>query len=170
MSRLGWAGAGLLTVAVMAALGWGLIHPASPAPPNLVGRPAPNLTVRSLDGPVLQLADFKGRPVVVNFWASWCGPCRQEEPVLRAGASTYTGRAQFIGVNIAESEAAARQYESRSPHPYPVGPAIRGGPADFGVTAPPETFFLDSDGRVAALFVGALDAATLDRYLKLVGA
>ncbi len=170
MRRLAWAGAGLLAAGLLAAMAWGLVHPAAPAPPNLVGRPAPDLALRSLDGNVLRLGDFRGRPVVVNFWASWCGPCRQEEPALRAASEAYAGRVQFLGVDIAESELAARKYESSSPHPYPVGLAIKGGPADFGVTAPPETFFVDSGGKVVALFVGALDAPTLDRYLRLLGA
>jgi cytochrome c biogenesis protein CcmG/thiol:disulfide interchange protein DsbE len=170
MRKLGWAAAGLLTAGILVTLGWGLVHPGAPVPPNLVGRPAPDLALKSLDGEVLRLADFKGRPVVVNFWASWCGPCRQEEPTLRAASAAYADRVQFLGVDIAESEGAARAYESRSPHPYPVGLAVRGGPADFGVTAPPATFFVDSNGKVAALFMGALDAPTLERYLRLLGA
>ena len=108
-------------------------------------------------------------PVVVDFWASWCAPCRQEEGPLKAAAQRLQGRVAFLGVDFRDSPAAARATQDRAQYPYPVGPAADGVSALYGVTAPPETFFLDGRGLVLARFVGPLDTSLIDRYLQLVG-
>jgi thiol-disulfide isomerase/thioredoxin len=133
-------------------------------------KPAPAIQGTTLDGKPLTLADLKGKITVVNFWASWCAPCRQEEEPLKAAAQRLEGRVAFLGVDFRDSPAAARAAQERARYPYPVGPAVDGIPAPYGVTAPPETFFLDSQGVVVARFVGPLDAGLIDRYLQLVGA
>src|SRR6266567_7932686 len=106
----GWLTGGLLAVSVLTAAGWGMLHAARTAPGNLVGKPAPGMTIASLDGPELSLSSLRGTPVVVNFWASWCVPCRLEAPVLNAAARESAGRVQFIGVDIQDSDGAARSY------------------------------------------------------------
>jgi cytochrome c biogenesis protein CcmG/thiol:disulfide interchange protein DsbE len=165
-STLAWAGGGAVAALLLASLGWGLSHPAERAPLTLVGRPAPDLVVSSLDGGSVRLSDMRGRPLVLNFWASWCPPCREEDPALKAAAMQQAGRVQFVGVDIQDRAAAARDYAEQQRQPYPVGPLSTGSYADYGVTAPPETFFIDSDGTVVARFVGPLDAATLAAYLR----
>ncbi len=167
MKVIGWGlGAGLAGL-ILAALGWGLLHPADRPPPSLVGRQAPELVVQGLDGAQIRLSELRGSPVVLNFWASWCAPCRQEDPALQAAARANPG-VRFLGVDIQDSDAGARAYESSARHPYPVGPAVSGSYRDYGVLAPPATFFIEAGGRVVARFVGPLDPATLDRYLKMI--
>lgn len=141
MRRVVWTFGGILVVVLLGGLGWGLIHPANKPVTSLVGQAAPELTTQTLDGRKLNLADLRGSPVVVNFWASWCVPCKQEAPVLSAAALRYSGRVYFIGVDIQDTEAAARAYQAEVQSPYPVGSAIRGSYRNWGVTAPPETFF-----------------------------
>jgi len=167
--RLAWVAAGAGTVVLVAALAWGLAHPASGPADAVLGKPAPNLVVQTLDGTPASLAALRGQPVVLNFWASWCAPCRQEEAPLKAAAQRLEGRVAFLGVDFRDSPEAARATQQRVQYPYPVGPAAGDIPAMYGVTAPPETFFLDSHGVVAARFVGPLDASLIDRYLQLVG-
>ncbi len=167
MTRLAVAAwvAGVLVVALLfTALGWGLIH-AAQKPASLVGRQVPDLTIRSLDGEVISLRALAGTPLVINFWASWCVPCRQEAPVLAAAARRTAGQAQFVGVDIQDTDSAARAYEAEIKSPYPVGPAIRGSYRDFGVTAPPETFFVDRRGTVQSRNVGPIDSHRMDIYL-----
>jgi cytochrome c biogenesis protein CcmG/thiol:disulfide interchange protein DsbE len=164
-----WAAAAAGAAVLVAALAWGLAHPASPPPAAVLGRPAPNLVVQGIDGQPASLAGLRGRPVVLNFWASWCAPCRQEEEPLKTAAERTQGRVAFLGVDFRDSPAAARATQERVRYPYPVGPAGDGAPALYGVTAPPETFFLDSRGLVVARFVGPLDGSLIDRYLQLVG-
>ncbi len=169
MRVLGWvAGLGVAAI-ILAGAGWGMLHPQRPQAADLIGRPAPALVLKAFDGSTVSLASLRGRPVVVNFWASWCGPCRQEDPALQQAAREHASVA-FLGVNIKDSESAARAYADETRHPYPVGPAVSGDPSRFGVTSPPETLFIDANGLVAARFVGPLDATVLSRYLQLVGA
>ena len=165
-SALGWGVGAVLAAVLLAALGWGLAHPAERAPASVVGRPAPDLTIRAMDGSSVRLADLRGRPVVLNFWASWCPPCREEDPTLKAAATAKGSRVRFLGANIQDTDAAARSYVAEQQQPYPVGPLISGRFQDYGVTVPPETFFIDSAGKVTARFVGPLDPATLDVYLS----
>lgn len=165
---LGWGAVAALVTLVLAAAGWGMQHALTPSA-QAVGRPAPDLVVRTFDGSTVRLADLRGRPVVLNFWASWCAPCRQEDPALQAAARDHKGAVTFVGVAIKDSDAAARAYESSALHPYPVGEAISGDPAAFGVTGPPETVFIDSSGIVTARFTGPVNDQVLGRYLQLVG-
>jgi cytochrome c biogenesis protein CcmG, thiol:disulfide interchange protein DsbE len=165
---LGWAAAAAVLGVLVAAAGWGMVHAAKPSA-QLVGRPAPQLVVRAFDGSTLRLSDLRGRPVVLNFWASWCAPCRQEDPALQAAAREHAGQVQFVGVDVQDSDTAARAYEAATGHPYPVGSLLSGDASAFGVTAPPTTVFVDGGGVVAARFAGPLDGQVLARYLQLVG-
>jgi cytochrome c biogenesis protein CcmG/thiol:disulfide interchange protein DsbE len=169
LSIVGWASGGVLAAVLLAALSWGLSHPADQAPRSLVGRPAPELSVSTLDGATVRISDLKGRPLVLNFWASWCPPCREEDPALKAAAQRLAGQVQFVGVDIQDQSAAARAYAADQRQPYPVGPPASGSYVDYGVTAPPETFFIDGKGIVVAKFIGPLDPATLDVYLRMLG-
>ena len=168
LALVGWAATGAATALVMGALFWGLLHPAAKPPPSIVGRLAPPLTMRSLDGREIRLSDLRGRPVVLNFWASWCLPCRQEAPVLADAARASEGKVQFLGLDIQDSDAAARAYEAEVQTPYPVGSAIEGSYLDFGVDKPPQTLFIDRRGMVVARLVGPIDDHTMKIYLSLI--
>jgi cytochrome c biogenesis protein CcmG/thiol:disulfide interchange protein DsbE len=167
--RAVWATAAGVTAVLFAALAWGLAHPASQPANAVLGRPAPDLVVQALDGGSASVAGLRGQPVVLNFWASWCAPCRQEEGALKDAALRWHDRVAFLGVDFRDSPDAARSTQERVRYPYPVGPTTSGIPVAYGVSAPPETFFLDSRGVVVARFVGPLDADLIDRYLQLVG-
>lgn len=161
--------AGVLVVGmIFAALWWGLVHAGQQQPASLIGQPAPDLTIQSLDGKVMSLRALKATPLVVNFWASWCVPCRQEAPVLDAAARRTSGQVQFLGVDIQDTDSAARAYEADVKSPYPVGPAIRGSYRDFGVTAPPETFFIDRHGIVQGRVIGPIDSRRMDIQLSQI--
>jgi cytochrome c biogenesis protein CcmG/thiol:disulfide interchange protein DsbE len=150
---------------LLGALAWGLLHPAPPAEPGVIGRPAPNLVVAPFDGGQVNLAELRGRPVVLNFWASWCVSCRQEQAALGRAAAATAGRVAFLGVNIQDSEAAARSFLAEQPPPYPSGLPVAGLPG-YAVKSPPQTFFVDAGGRVIASHAGPLDDVTLDAYLR----
>jgi cytochrome c biogenesis protein CcmG/thiol:disulfide interchange protein DsbE len=163
---IGWTVGGAMLTLIMAGLGWGLIHPANKTPATLVGKPAPQLSIRTFDGRIYDLAQLSGTPIVLNFWASWCVACRQEAPVLGAAAKQYAGRVQFIGADIQDSDQAARTYEAEIKDPYPVGPIVRGTYHDFGVTAPPETFFIDRQGNVISQFAGPFSDKFMAIYIS----
>ena len=167
---LAWAAAGIGCAVLIAALAWGLLHPANPTTAAVLGKPAPDIEVRALDGnEVVRLSDMRGRPVVLNFWASWCAPCRQEAPLLSEAARSLGGRVAFLGVDFSDSTQAARSYLAQARYPYPVGTAVGGIPEQYGISSPPVTFFIDGQGVVVAHFSGPLDRSSIDRYLQLVG-
>jgi cytochrome c biogenesis protein CcmG/thiol:disulfide interchange protein DsbE len=112
----------------------------------------------------LRLADLAGRPVVVNFWASWCQPCRDEAEVLERFAQEYGPRGvAFVGVNVWDSADKARAFLAEYAVSYPNGLDAGGGAAiDFGLTGLPETFFVDREGRIVRKFIGPVT----DRVLR----
>jgi thiol-disulfide isomerase/thioredoxin len=111
----------------------------------------------------LWLSDLRGYPVVVNFWASWCDPCRREAAVLASAAEARRGRVVFIGVNVNDLTGDARRFLRAHDVPYV---AVRSGSSvteRFGLIGLPETFYIDRGGRIRDFTRGELTASTLDR-------
>ena len=138
-----------------------------------VGSPAPDFRLPALDGKGdVSLADLRGQPVIVNFWASWCHPCRQEFPLLKQALRDH--RAQHlavIGVTYQDIVSDSRSFVKRQGATWPQG--IDGGGAvasAFGVRAIPQSFFVRPDGTIAARVFGVTTAAALaDPLAKLLG-
>ena len=162
-----WIAGGLALGILLAALGWGLVR-ATNQTALVVGQRVPDVTIRSLDGDVIRLRVLMGTPMVINFWASWCVPCRQEAPLLAAAARQTAGQVLFFGIDMQDTDAGARSYEAEIKSPYPVGPAIRGSYRDFGVTAPPETFFVNRTGTVVGRIIGPVDSHRMDIFISQI--
>jgi thiol-disulfide isomerase/thioredoxin len=125
-------------------------------------QPAPDVVGPTLEGPPLALGDLDG-PVVINFWASWCGPCAQEAPHLAAIAEQYADRGvQVVGVNVRDAAANARAFEREYDISYPSWDDESAQIASqFGALGPaglPSTVLLDTDHRVASRMFGAVTA------------
>lgn len=150
----------------MLSLAWGLQH-AAMTRPAVIGNSAPQLAIQTLDGSHVRVSELRGKPVVLDFWASWCVSCAEDLRVLSSASAAHPGIA-FVGANIKDTAGAAQDFEQRHPHPYPVGQIVNGDYQSYGVFSPPATFFINAQGVVVASFTGPLDPQTIDHYLGLI--
>ena len=136
----------------------------------LQGEPAPDFSLDLFDGSEVSLSDLRGQVVVLNFWASWCNPCRQEAPDLQEMWEMFEGRGvMFLGLSYKDAEDASRAFIQEFGITYPNGADPRGKIGrSYGVTAVPETFVIDAEGKVAWIKVGPVQADELVRRLALM--
>jgi cytochrome c biogenesis protein CcmG/thiol:disulfide interchange protein DsbE len=163
----------VLALVPVAILAYGLRANPRAVPSPLVGRAAPEFNLPRFDGAGdIRLADLRGRIVVVNFWASWCIPCREEAAALEAIWRRHRGDGVvMVGVNIQDSRPAAGKFliETRPSYPNVVDATGKTSIA-YGIYGVPETFVLDRDGTIRARIVGAVDAPRLAAAVgQLVG-
>jgi len=133
-----------------------------------IGSTAPAFAAADLDGNPLRLADLRGRPVIVNFWASWCGPCVDEFPLLREAAAAHEAEGlAVVGIVFRDNSEAARRFMARMDAGWPAAmdPGEEIAEA-YGIYGPPETFFIDADGVVVARQFGALSREDLNQHLS----
>ena len=149
---------------------------ADSAPSDSAEKPlvaAPDFTVEDADGNTVRLSDFLGKPVVVNFWASWCGPCKSEMPAFQQAWETYGDQVVFLLVNLTdnnqETVASAKKFLASTEYTFPVyfDTQLSGAMA-YGVVGIPATYFIDAQGNVVAGANSALDYETLEYGLSLI--
>ena len=139
----------------------------------LIGQPAPDLTLPELEGPGdLSLADLRGSIVVVNFWASWCVPCRNEQPVLVAANDAYRDSGVvFVGISFQDQTSAAAAFLDElgrgEGYRYVTDPGSRAA-VEFGVYGVPETYFIDRTGTIVAKVTGETDSALMAEALDAI--
>lgn len=134
---------------------------------------APGFTVTDGDGNEVKLSDFRGKGVVVNFWASWCGPCKSEMPHFQAAYEEYGEDVQFLMVNMStafgDTQADAEKLLSDGGYTFPVYYDTNSECAyGYGVTAIPMTVFIDADGMISSIKTGMISEADLLRRIHLI--
>ncbi|MBI2211515.1 MAG: TlpA family protein disulfide reductase [Deltaproteobacteria bacterium] len=134
----------------------------------LIGQQAAPFTVTLFDGKKLSLDDLRGKAVFLNFWASWCPPCRAEARDLEAAwQRVKNSDVVFLGVDIQDTEEDARAYLREFDVTYPNGRDLTGKVAvDYGVWGIPETFFIDPQGRITYKHVGSLGTPLITAKLE----
>lgn len=143
----------------------------TPAPAPVVGAPAPDFTLTDLQGQSVSLSDYRGQVVLLNFWATWCGPCEAEMPTLEQRYQTLQGNGFVVlGVNADESEPEVTAFVRRLNLSFPVvldpGNKIN---TLYRVRGYPTTIIIAPDGTVARVHVGYLTERQLDTYLSALG-
>ena len=127
---------------------------------------APDFTVYDADGNAVALSDNKGTPVVVNFWATWCGPCQDEMPLMQEAYKEYGDRAAFMFVNLTDGTydtvESVGEFMERYGYDLPVFfDSDASGAEAYGVTGIPFTVFIDRDGAVAGSHLGSISEESL---------
>ena len=141
--------------------------------PEKTDPPAPDFYFTDYDGNRLQLSQFEGKPVILNFWASWCGPCKSEMPDLEEAFKTYGGDIHFIILNMTdgsrETVQSARNYIDSQGYTFPVYyDTNQNGAISYGVSGIPVTFFIDAEGYVVGMYSGAMTANILQQGIDLI--
>lgn len=165
-------GGGLLMIGVIAVVGvmllavfyYGILNPAS----KRVGEGvAPDFQITTYSGETIRLSQYRGMPVVINFWASWCFPCRDEQPVLEAAWQRHKGEVMFLGLDYLDQEPNALEYLAEFNVTYPNGPDLGSRVyTTYHVQGVPETFFIDAEGNVQGFHVGPLTAQQLEQRIQ----
>lgn len=161
----------ILTPLLLLGLWGALLVARNAAPPTgQIGSMAPGFLLADLDGNPIRLSDLRGRPVIVNFWASWCVPCVDEFPLLVTAHDHYRDAGLVvIGIVYRDRPEAARAFMTRMGGAWSTAmdPSELVASA-YGVGGPPESFFIGRDGRIAGRQIGQLSAVDLDRQLSLI--
>jgi cytochrome c biogenesis protein CcmG, thiol:disulfide interchange protein DsbE len=164
-------------IGILALFGWRLMaqgQGSGAAGVNSIGqlaelrqRDVPSISLRAFDGRPVQLADLRGQIVVLNFWGSWCIPCREEAPALeRVWQASRDNDVQFVGVNVWEAESDALNFvrEQRISYMNLLDPAGQLA-VELGLTGIPETYFVNREGKLVRRWIGPI---TDERLRSLV--
>ena len=156
-----------ITAALVAVLNSGFGKNPKAVPFALDGKAAPTIMLQDLDERPFDLAEHRGKPVVINFWSTWCQPCKIEHPLLLRAPDMYPD-VTFLGVIYSDDASKAKQYLKRAGSAYrhlddPEGRAA----IDYGVAGVPETFFIDTRGTLVHKHTGALTPTALAAAVEL---
>ena len=145
-------------------------EPAGTEPPGI---PAPDFTVYDREGNPVKLSDYFGKPIVMNFWASWCGPCKMEMPDFNEKSQELDGKVQFLMINMTdggrETVETASAFIDEQGYTFPVFfDTTTEAAYTYGAYSLPTTFFIDAEGNAIAQATGAISGETLQRGIDLI--
>lgn len=134
----------------------------------LIGRPAPPFALKAVGtGEMIDVQQLRGRPLVINFWATWCGPCYEEHPTLVQNARMFGGEVQFVGVVFNDTEEKIQQFLRERGSSYPTVLDAQGKTAiAYGVGGVPETYFVNRQGTVVAKYSGPMTTEILQANVQ----
>lgn len=167
----------VVVLATISLFGLTMIQKGAPA---LAGVSAPEFTLKTFEGQTLTLSELRGKPIVLNFWASWCNPCREEAPLLEATWRKYKEQGLLvIGADYVDTETEAKKYLAEFNITYPNGPDVQTKISQtYRITGVPETYFItrdgkllsgtDANGRAFGNWIGPIPAAALQERVELL--
>ena len=144
-------------------------EPADTHPTDPPASIAPDFTMLDMDGNEVTLASFFGKPIVLNFWASWCGPCKMEMPEIQKFYDKYGQEIHFLLVSVDDSLDAAKTFISDSGYTFPVYfDTTSVGAYTYGASSIPLTFFIDAQGNLTAYYMGAMSESILQQGVDMI--
>ena len=160
-----------IILAVILTLGLVITACSAPATSSQVGQPAPDFQLQNLDGQSISLSDFKGKPVLINFWATWCGACVYEMPYMQEIYDEWSGQGlMLLAINVGEGSSTVKEFMQSHNLSLPVlldadGAVFR----RYNVMLFPTTFFIDKDGIVQEKIIGAFpNKAEIEKRLSKI--
>ncbi len=159
-----------ICAALLVVLGKGFGTNPHAVPFMMKGKPAPAFTLKNLEtNETVSLEQLRGKPVVLNFWASWCGPCKQEHPYLEWAKREYGDRVVFLGIIFEDTEDNAKAFLRRYGAPFPqlIDPNSLTSVA-YAVSGVPETYFISRDGVIIDKHLGPIWPQAMAEKLKVV--
>ena len=130
---------------------------------------APDFTVLDWDGNEVKLSNYLGKPIVLNFWAPWCGPCQMEMPEFNAAYERLGGEVTFLMVHEGAAVDDGKDKVTEGGYTFPVVFDVDSSAGNlYGITAFPTTFFIDQEGNLQAYYMGAMDADLLQQGIDLI--
>lgn len=151
----------------------GLATEATVGETEAAANPAPDFTMYDAEGNPYKLSDFQGKPVILNFWASWCGPCKSEMPDIDKAYQSYGDQVHFLLVDLTdghqETVESASAYIAEEGFTFPVyyDTAIEGAMA-YGVSGIPVTYFIDAEGNLVAYYQSAMSESILQQGIDML--
>ena len=131
--------------------------------------PAPEFTALDWDGNEVRFSDYVGKPLVLNFWAYWCGPCKMEMPEFNEAYQRLNGEVTFLMVHGDPDTESGKAIVAEAGYTFPVlFDESAMAAATYGITAFPTTFFVDREGNLQAYYMGAMDADLLQQGIDLI--
>lgn len=136
---------------------------------------APDFTMSGVDGGTITLSDFQGKPILLNFAASWCGPCELEAPVLKNAYDKYKDQVAFVGAAVKDNADSQRAFAEKHGLEFPIGLDPSGSiaysyqkAAKVSISGIPTTFFIKKDGTIATFWVGPLTESNLETLMSMI--
>ena len=160
----------MLAIVLIAGVVWVGSGMGAPTPQKMSRQAAADFQLTDLDGNPLQLSAFRGKVVLLDFWATWCPPCRAEIPHFKKLYTAQKGNGlQVIGLSMGEDPKTVRSFISQNGVNYPI--AISTSPVEAaygGIRGIPTTFLIDKEGRIAQKFVGYQDPSVFEREIRVL--
>ena len=163
----------LLLLTLVMLCGCSQAAPQETSAPTTGDKSAPDFTMYTLDGVAVKLSDLEGKPAILNFWASWCGPCKSEMPELEEAYQQYGNKINFAIVNLTDgsrdTKEAASAYIKGQGYTFPVYYDLDlAGAKAYGVTSIPFTVFINAKGEMVAYYTGSMTKETLQAGINLL--